>query len=185
MKYIPLNTFPEHDDNPFVENAIREIKEHKASRKVFIKGDRSLINQVVNDNGEIIAHSAFLKTKIVDDEQFVKVYLSKFKSFYDLKKNAIKVFGYIINKCIIPDRDTFYFDYDEAREYTGYTANNHIRTGLSSLIEQGIIARSTNPYKFFINPLVIFNGDRITFAESYVRRKTKQLEYDGQLPLWP
>jgi len=185
MKYIPLNTFPEHEDNPFVESAIEEIKEHTTKRKVFVRGNRSVINQVVNDNGEFVAHSAFLRTIEVDDSQFVKVYLSRFTAFYELKKPAIKVFGYILNKCIVPDRDIFYFDYDEAKIYTGYSGNNHIRTGLSSLIEQGIIARSTNPFKYYINPLVVFNGDRITFAESYVKRRTKKINDSNQLSLWP
>jgi predicted transcriptional regulator of viral defense system len=77
-----------------------------------------------------------------------------------------------LTKCIIPNRDVFYIDYEEAKQITGYSADNIIRTGLSSLVEQGIIARSRNPYKYYINPLVVFNGDRITFAETYIKRKS-------------
>ncbi len=186
MKYIPLNKFPEFDENPFMENAVKEIGIHSVKKKVFVKGNRSVINQVINDDGEIVGHSAFLRTIEVDESQFVKVYLSRFAAFYELNKASIKVFGYIITKCIIPNQDIFYIDFDEAQQFTGYSANNLIRNGLSCLVEQGIIARSTNPYKYYINPLVIFNGDRITFADSYIKKRKKPSLPDvNQLSLWP
>jgi hypothetical protein len=186
MKYIPLNKFPEYDENPFMENAIQEINEHSVKKKVFIKGNKSVLTQVINDNGEIVAHSAFLKTIEVDESQFVKVYLSRFGAFYELNKSSIKVFGYILNKCIIPNKDIFYIDFDEAKAFTGYSANNIIRAGLSCLVQQGIIARSTNPYKYYLNALVFFNGDRITFADSYIKRRKKAIESStSQLSIWP
>lgn len=185
MKYIPLNNFQEYEENPFMENAIREISEHSVKKKVFVKGNKSVVNQVVNNNGEVVAHSAFLRTIEIDESQFVKVYLREFAAFYDLNKSALKVFGYILTKCIAPNKDIFYIDYDEAKNFTGYSANNIIRTGLSCLVEQGLIARSTNPYKYFMNPLVVFNGDRITFATSYIKRRKKLPESnDNQLSIW-
>lgn len=171
MKYLPLNNFPEYDVNPFLEKAITEISEHTVKKKVYVKGNRSIINNIINDNGEMVGHSTFLKFIEVDDTQFVKVYLSRFSCFYDLSKSAFKVFHFIIERCIVPDRDIFYFEYEEAKTFTGYSANNIIRNGLASLIEHNIIARSKSSYKYYLNPMVIFNGDRITFAETYVRKK--------------
>jgi len=185
MKYTPLNKFPEYNENPFMESAIHEISEHSVKKRVFIKGNKSISNQVINDNGEVVGHSAFLRTIEVDESQFVKLYLSRFAAFYELNKSSIKVFGYILTKCIIPNKDTFYIDFDEAKEITGYSSNNVIRAGLSSLVEQAIIARSTNPYKYYINPLIVFNGDRITFADSYIKRRKKQIKDDtNQLSIW-
>jgi hypothetical protein len=52
-------------------------------------------------------------------------------------------------------------------------------------VEQGIIARSTNPYKYYMNPLVVFNGDRITFADSYIKKKKKISDSNkNQLSIW-
>ena len=185
MKYIPLNKFPEYDENPFMENALQEISRHSIKKKVFVRGNRSVLNQVINDNGEIVAHSAFLRTIEVDESQFVKVYLSRFAAFYDLNKAAMKVFGYIHTKCVIPNKDILYIDFGEAKDFTGYSANNIIRAGLSCLVEQGIIARSTNPYKYYMNPLVVFNGDRITFADSYIKKKKKITDSNkNQLSIW-
>ncbi|MFS2435331.1 hypothetical protein AAH124_20465, partial [Phocaeicola vulgatus] len=35
-----------------------------------------------------------------------------------------------------------------------------------------IIARGPADNLWFINPLIVFNGDRVTFAKTYVRKKT-------------
>ncbi|KAB4366781.1 RepA protein, partial [Bacteroides thetaiotaomicron] len=34
------------------------------------------------------------------------------------------------------------------------------------------IARGPNEYNWFINPLIVFNGDRVSFTKTYVRKKT-------------
>ena len=42
MKYIPLNKFPEYDENPFMENALDEINKHSIQKKVFVRGNKSV-----------------------------------------------------------------------------------------------------------------------------------------------
>lgn len=44
-------------------------------------------------------------------------------------------------------------------------------SGLAELLEASIIARSEESSLYFINPMVMFNGNRITFAKSYVRKQ--------------
>lgn len=185
MKYIPLKSYPEFEVNPFLEDAINEIEEKTVKKRIFIKGNKSVINHVINTDGQIVAHSAFIKTIEIDEAVFVKFYINKFSQFYDLTKSAKKVLGYILIKCIIPNKDIFYIDFQEAREITGYSSDNIIRSGLSSLVEHSIIARSTNSYKYFINPLVLFNGDRVSFALSYVKKRKNLSESDkNQLSIW-
>ena len=43
--------------------------------------------------------------------------------------------------------------------------------GLSGLIGSSIIARGKKDYLYFINPMVFFNGDRVTFAKTYVKKQ--------------
>lgn len=33
-------------------------------------------------------------------------------------------------------------------------------------------ARGPNEYNWFINPLIVFNGDRVSFTKTYVKKKT-------------
>jgi hypothetical protein len=93
-----------------------------------------------------------------------------------LNRPSIKVFGYILDKCLLPNRDDFFITYEEAQQYTGYQSLNVIRTGLSGLVENSIIARSTSPYRYFLNPLVVFNGDRVSFAETYIRKRKPKID---------
>lgn len=59
-----------------------------------------------------------------------------------------------------------------------------IYKGLAELITAEIIARGPNEYVWFINPMIVFNGDRVTFAKTYVKKKTKTID-DRQLSLFP
>jgi hypothetical protein len=42
---------------------------------------------------------------------------------------------------------------------------------LAELLAAEIIARSTASSLYFINPIVMFNGNRLTFAKTYVKKK--------------
>lgn len=103
-------------------------------------------------------------------KKFAKIYLSQFAAFWELSKPAIRVFGYIITM-IKPNQDRFIFRMDEALKHTKYTHENSILTGLSNLVECKIIARTRYDWEYFINPLVAFNGNRVTFAKTYVKKK--------------
>jgi hypothetical protein len=171
MNYNKLNNHPEYEKNPFLEDAIKTVHEHSRNKRVFLKGNRSIINRVVDDNGEIVGHSTFVQNILVDEEQFIKLYTKGFSVFYELTIPARKVLGYIIQKCIVPDKDIFYFNFDEAKEVTGYSGDNSVRSGIANLISQGLIARTNRPYKYFLNIMVIFNGSRISFVNNYIKIK--------------
>lgn len=123
MKYIPIKSFPQYIENPFLD----EKETGNFNKFVVLKGNNIIINQVIFNNG----------------------------TRFDLSENTRRVFTYIFTHCLIPNRFIFWFDYDEAKQTTGYKANNIVRSGLSSLIEMNMIARSTNPFKFFLNPSCI------------------------------
>jgi hypothetical protein len=180
MNYKSIKNQPEHSENPFVEKAIEDIKIVKKTQVVRSK-DRGEIQMIVSDGGEIQGYSQFLRFVEVDESQFAKVYLSQFTSFWELSKPAIRVFGYILT-VLKPKEDKFYFEMDECLAYTKYTHSNNVLTGLSNLIECGIIARSTKHYIYYINPLVVFNGDRVSFTKTYIKKK--QVSNPNQLDIF-
>lgn len=174
--YTKIGNLPIFDTNPFVEGAIKEIGESTVSKKRFVKGTKGIEQIVVNRDGEITGHTAFLQMVEVDEAKFAKLYLSQFAAFWDLPKAAIRVFGYIITKCLLPKQDVFYFDIDESLSYTGYSSSKYINTGIASLVNAGIIARGNRQNKYFINPLVVFNGNRVTFAKTYIRKRKEAID---------
>ena len=66
------------------------------------------------------------------------------------------------------------FFIDDCMEYTQYKSDTSIRIGLTNLLKNEIIARGRNDSLYFINPMVAFNGNRITFAKTYVKTEVKR-----------
>jgi hypothetical protein len=176
--YSTVRDLPTFDANPFVENALIKIEENTVQKRRFVKNTKGVEQTIVNKDGEVTGHTAFLQMVEVDEDKFAKLYLSQFAAFWDLPKAAIRVFGYIITCCLFPKKDSFFIDIDEALEYTKYSSSKYINNGIAALVNAGIIAKSNRLNKYFINPLVVFNGDRVTFAKTYVRKRKKKVEDD-------
>jgi hypothetical protein len=167
--YKKITDYASFDENPFMDNAVNDIRVIKKTQIVRPKNS-SEIQQIVAQGGEVTGYSAFMRFIEVDEERFAKVYLNQFASFWDLPNTAIRVFGYVINT-IKPKQDTFTFDLEDCLSYTKYKTKKSVFEGLSALIECIIIARGNRHYKYFINPLVVFNGDRVAFTKMYVKKK--------------
>lgn len=183
---MKLSDLTKYQENPFVEKAIVKIEENTVQKKRFVKGSKGVEQSVINKDGEVTGHTAFLQLIEVDEDKFAKLYLSQFAAFWDLPKSAIRVFGYLLS-VLLPKSDRIYVNTKEALQYTDYKHKQSIFDGLTSLCEHGLIARSEAPYMYFINPLIFFNGDRVTFAKTYVKKRTKKLKEDKQqqkMPFW-
>ena len=179
---MKLSQFQKNKENPFLKEAIEEINSNVVKRwKTAGKSDKKAVLTAINNDGEIVGHTRFLQQIEVDEKQFTKIYLSNFQAFFNLKPNAIRVFGYIMTK-LKPKKDEFIFILDECLEYTDYKAHTSVHRGLAQLLENKIIARGRTEFLYFINPMVAFNGDRVTFSKSYVRKK-KVLSDPNQLKL--
>lgn len=174
-KYNKISKHEGFEENPFIEKAINQIEIIKKTQ--IIRGkDRSEVKLIVDDkSGEVEGHTAFMRFIEVDEAQFAKLYLSQLSAFWDLSKPSIKVFSYIMT-ILIPKKDEFYFFMEECLKYTNYSSERSVFEGLSGLIDAGIIARGSNNVKYFINPLVAFNGSRVTFAKTYIKKR-KQNEF--------
>lgn len=184
MKYKKISTHQSFEQNPFIEKAINEIEIVKKTQ--IIRGkDRSEVKLIVDHkSGEIEGHTAFMRFIEVDEEKFTKFYLSQFSLFWDLSKSAIRVFSYIMT-ILQPDKDSFFFIMEDCLKHTKYSQRNSVTNALSSLIEVGLIAKSSNHVRYFINPLVVFNGSRVTFAKTYIKKKRdNKLEIESQMNLF-
>ena len=158
-------------ENPFLKEAIEQIQSGIVKKYKNTSGtSRNAILQAVNSEGELVGHTSFIQQIEVDEQQFTKIYLSQFSAFFELNSQSIKVFGYIMTK-LMPKQDFFIFDLEECLEYTGYKSGQSVYNGLSGLIGSSIIARGKKDYLYFINPMVFFNGDRVTFAKTYVKKQ--------------
>ena len=177
-----ITEFEMYKENPFLQQAVEQVQNNIVKKyKTATKTDQKAILKAFDENtGEVLGHTQFIRQIEVDEEQFAKLYLSNFSAFFDLKPQAIKVFGYILNQ-LIPNRDEFIFILEECMEYTGYKSDTSIRIGLTNLLENKIIARGRKDVFYYINPMVVFNGNRITFAKTYVKKKSSIPKNQGSL----
>lgn len=183
-EFQKLSIYQKHSKNPFVEQAIEEINDNIVKKYKTSSGyDQKAVLQAYDPKtGEILGHTTFIRQIEVDEEKFTKIYLSQFSAFWDLGKQAIKVFGYIMTKLVV-GQDMFIFMMDECIQYTSYGTKKPIYQGLAQLVQSEIIARGPADNLYFINPLVAFNGNRVTYAKTYVKKKKVEVKATEKLQL--
>ena len=169
---LKLSDFQRNKENPFMKQAIEDIKNHVVKKyKSSTGSDKKAVVAVADtDTGEVF-RTSFIRQIEVDEEQFAKLYLNNFAAFFDLSQAAIRVFGYIMT-CMKPKNDMIMFILEDCLEYTKYTSKGTVYRGLAELVKAEIIARGINENLWFINPLIVFNGDRVSFTKTYVRKKS-------------
>lgn len=176
-----LSDFPLNRENPFLQQAVQEVDKKVVHKwKNTAGSDKKAILAVVNpDSGEIMGQTTFMRQIEVDEDQFAKLYLTQFQAFFDLTTAGIRVFGYIMT-CMRPRNDMIFFDLEDCKAYTKYNSKVSIYKGLAELVLGGIIARGRNDNLYFVNPLIVWNGDRVRFVNEYVKkaRKKKRVEED-------
>lgn len=177
MKVRKITDFEKNLENPFLKQAVEQIQNNIVKKYKNTGGgsSRSAIMQVIDANSEIVGHTSFIQQIEVDEQQFTKIYLSQFSAFFNLNTQAIRVFGYVMSK-LNPKQDYFFFDLDECLEYTKYKSGQSVYNGLSCLISSEIIARGKKDYIYYINPMMFFNGDRVSFTKTYVKAKKNNID---------
>jgi len=179
-KNLSVIDFEKNKENPFLKEAIEQIQQNIVKKYKNSSGtSKKAILQAVDNDGQVLGHTSFIRQIEVDEEQFTKVYLSRFSAFWDLKIQAIRVFGYIMTK-LVPKQDMFHFFIDECMEHTNYKSEKSIYIGLASLLDCGIIARGRTDSLYFINPMIAFNGDRVTFANTYIKTQNEKVVQKGK-----
>lgn len=179
-----LKSYKSNRENPFMNDALDVINNNivKRYKNSTNTGEKAILS-AVDSHGEVLGHTSFVRQIEVDEDKFAKLYLSNFSAFWDLKNQAIKVFGYILTT-LQPKRDMFIFLIEDCMEHTGYKSKNSIWIGLGSLVENNIIARGPADTLYFINPMVVFNGDRVTFAKTYVKKRKQKVIDPAQMDIY-
>jgi hypothetical protein len=176
MKYNKLTGYESNRVSPFLDDTLQHIEK---GEKTLLFGQKNP-DLIIDSNSQVKGHSLFARKVTVDKAKFMKVFMTGLTNWFDLSKAGIKVFAYVANQ-VQPNRDTFIFDLDDCKEFTGYSAKNSILSGLAELVENKFIARGPAFNIYYINPTVFFNGDRLTFVEQYeLEKTTEQREASGQ-----
>ena len=185
-KFAKLTDFEKYEENPFMPALIKDMAVR--NRKQYLQsdnGNRSMV--VVHDDSQTpLAQTGFFKVEEVDQSQFVKIFVSNIAEHNDLTTQGRNLMFYLMT-LMRPSSDTVRVRIDEALKFLGYKAKRSYFMGVANLLERKIIARTKYDDEFYINPLVMFNGDRIVTAKIYVKKKSeaaKRLANDMQLDIF-
>lgn len=184
--YKKLTDYPTASENPFLEQTVADMKvsvRRQAIRPKKGHGEAHLM--LVDGLGEEHGEAAFVRQVEVDEEEFTKLFRKNVGQISGLSTRGTKVFLYICDN-LKPGQTSVHFMQSKCLEHTGYKTKGNIFSGLAELLEASIIARSQEPSLYFINPAVLFNGNRITVAKTYIKKKiTDKLSTQLELELKP
>jgi hypothetical protein len=150
-----------YEVNPLVQPKEIIMKE----RTVKVGSSRDLIDP---DSGEIHAVNAIYQRKIVDSERFAKIYLDGLAKTFGLTKTAQRVFQSILQLCE-KDSDSIWLNFMLISKVDNEIPESTFYRGLRELLKHEFVAHSDIPNKFWINPHLFFNGDRVRFITEYVK----------------
>ena len=102
------------------------------------------------------------------------------------RPSVMKVFKHIINQ-LRPDRDMFNLYIEDIIEDTQLHKATIYRA-LGVLCDRQVIARGRTEYEYYINPMYVFNGNRVTFITNWINSnmpdyKTSQKTLKGTIQL--
>ncbi len=172
--YKKLSDYPPNKENPFLEQAVAEMKvsiKRQAIRPKKRGGEATLL--LVDGLGEEHGEASFIRQVEVDEEEFTKLFKEGVPKIAGLSTRGTKVWTYVCDQ-LKPGATTIHFMFSQCLAHTGYKTRGNVLSGLAELLEASIIARSEEPSLYFINPTVMFNGNRITFAKTYVKKQLSE-----------
>ena len=163
----------EYKMNPFVFE--KELKIETKTRNLTVRKGTELVNKDNADESESY-FSNIVQKKEVDKEEFIKLFTSQIKVYFDLTKTAHKIFLIVLSL----------YQKEIGKDYVLLTckkAQNIAKTldfelsspifyrGIKELIEKKIISKSVDKIVFYINPAIFFNGDRARFVTEVIKKK--------------
>jgi len=168
---------PVFKENPFIAGALVQVKGRRKNYTVA-SGAMTLTDRVGMVQGAV-QHSI---TRIVDDSQFVKVFAEGVAGIYDLSKPGAKVFRFLFDEVQkSPNQDRMYLYFMDAVEEPYCIPKTAFFKGMAELLNKGFLAKSANPNMFFLNPAMMWNGDRFRFVNEYQRApKPELIEIDPE-----
>lgn len=176
-KKLSVSSAEKHEHNPFLGEDLFKID--KGRKQIIVGGTKDVL--VDSETGETKGMAFMHRIKTVDKAQFVKLYVSEIQSLFDLSRTGLKVFGFVINSLRI-NGDTIYINHRKVMEYCEYKSTRPVYKGLAELLNNNIIAMSKDANMWYINPSIVFNGDRIAFIKEY-RLKDKEVTHGKQLEI--
>jgi hypothetical protein len=163
---IDLRRVQRYDENPLVTAG--EIKTKQKTVRAI--GTGKMVDTIT---GEVVAGTAVVVRKIVDEQHFVKVFAEGVRASFDLSPSGFKVFQLVLKAAQTGafGSDSIYLYFmDAVQDPDMPISQQTFHRGLKELLSKRFIAASNRPNIYWINPHLFFKGDRVAFVSEYVKR---------------
>ncbi len=171
-KYQATVLKDKYQQNPFMEEKY-PLVQTKTKRITNNRGGY----MVKSATGETVSPIAgFWHAEEVDSTKFVKLYINGVKAFSDLSRAGTKVFEilYIEIQNNI-GKDKIYLNYSSIDQNLVKIGKATFYRGLEELVEKKFLASSNSVGWFWLNPDYIWNGDRLSFVKTYIKREESKI----------
>ncbi|WP_144154412.1 hypothetical protein [Paraburkholderia sp. BCC1885] len=113
--------------------------------------------------------------EFLDTAPFIKLFTEDLTPFLTLSHNGFKLLILIVSELAkSPGKDEIYLHANTVTDVeTGaeILSRSAFYRAIPDLAQHGFIAKQkTRPHMFFVNPNLVFNGDRVKFANTYIRK---------------
>lgn len=157
-----MHDFPQADVSPYEGSLKQRLNECTSTRILSFGNSRVELERYKNNIGARIA-----LTQKVDHEEFTKIFRESVGYILRLSRTAQSVIYYIIEN-LPKDKGYVIIDNATVMEQCNFKTRKSVRDAVVELLEKNIITRTTVPKKYWVNPLIMFNGNRITYANEYI-----------------
>ena len=152
-----------------------ESNYHKELSDYIIHGEwmqvpNEKIEQLKKDFIKVDIIPTYKKGKKLSDFPKYKTYTEKAvnKESVDLKVSATgkRILKFIFDYLGVKDNKVI-ITTECCMKSCGFKNRKSIRDGIIELLDKNILTRSSARYQYWVNPIVMFNGDRIEFIREY------------------
>lgn len=182
--YKKLSDYKTNRENPFLKDVVTHLQV-STQRQTLRPNRQGGIGKllVIDDLGNEHGRAGFERFIEVDQEKFTKLFRAGIAEINQLSVRGTKVWCYVCDE-LKPGATSFHFMTAKCLAHTGYKTRGNVLSGLAELLGADIIARSEDSSLYFINPKIMFNGSRLTFAKTYIKeqlREKGQAQYELEL----
>ena len=156
-----------HQNNPFMQ--VPEPFVGIKTKKIMGKSGNFMIKK---DSGEVVSDIAgFWHAEEVDSTKFLKLYVNGVKAFSNLSTKGTKVFELMYHEMQRNiGKDKIYLNFSSI-DINEHIAKTTFYDGVSELVEKKFLAPTTLLHWFWVNPDYVWNGDRLSFVKTYVKKQ--------------
>jgi hypothetical protein len=156
-----------YEHSPFLVDMDARVK--RITNKA---GDMMLVNR---EDGAVVNDVAgFWSSKEVDATQFVKLFVQGVRALTELTSAGTKMFEMLYTRMqTMPNCDRVDLAYWTIDQYISVISLSTYKRGMGELLAKGFIAATPSAGSYWINPNFMWNGDRLSFRNDYIKKVEK------------